>query len=77
MALGQTCLLLFWVEASHGRARTELLWSFLALTYVGLAWVIAAVFGGPTSVPFWSVFGAAAVVFAPVVLLARRVFRRG
>jgi hypothetical protein len=76
MALGQTCLLLVMVEGSRVRVRMELGWSFLGLSYVGLAWLFAALFGAPTSGRFWIVFAAIAVVFSPVVLLARCLFLR-
>jgi len=44
----------------------------LAFSYFGIAYLAALFAGYPDSGAFWTVFGAAAVIFLPVLILARR-----
>jgi hypothetical protein len=74
LAAGQTVLAAIWLRAGSGRA-SALLLGFLALSYVGLAYLLAVLIGTPATAHFWIVFGVGLAILAPVVLLAQRLLR--
>ena len=75
LAAGQTLLAAVWLRAGSGRASPALLLGFIALSYVGLAYLVAALIGTPATAHFWIVFGVGLAILAPVVLLAQRLLR--
>jgi hypothetical protein len=66
LAIGQASLTVFWRRAHDGRAAPGAVVPFLALSYVGLAYLLALLAGTPEHARFWVV-----VILAPVVVLAR------
>jgi hypothetical protein len=76
LATAQALLGLFWRRSRAGRVSTAPVVAFLALSYLGLAYLSATVVGTATATRFWVVFAAAAVIFVPVALLARRLMSR-
>lgn len=73
MAMGQACIALFWVTS---RQSWGLVVAFGGLTYVGIAEIVASGVGSPATERFWIILLACCVVFAPILLLARRLGRR-
>jgi hypothetical protein len=56
----------------EGRAAHRALVLFLALGYLGLAYLLALIVDRPTAGGFWAVFGTAAFVMLPVLWLFHR-----
>jgi len=75
LATGQALLAVFWLRARSGRPAPGALLGFLALSCCGLAYLIAVLVGTPEATRFWIVFGSTLAILAPVVVLARRLFR--
>jgi hypothetical protein len=75
LAAGQTVLAAIWLRAGSGRASQALLLGFLALSCLGLAYLLAVQIGTPATAHFWIVFGVGLAILAPVVLLAQRLLR--
>ncbi len=75
LATGQAFLVGFWLRARSGRLVPAAVLAFLALSYFGLAYSLALVIGTPGSGRFWIVLGVGLAILAPVVVLARGLFR--
>jgi hypothetical protein len=75
LAIGQGLLAVFWLRARSGSPAPGALLGFLALSCSGLSYLIAVLVGAPETTRFWIVFGSALAIFAPVVVLAQRLFR--
>lgn len=62
--------------AAKGRVRAQNVMGTmvvgLAFAYFGIAYLVALFAGYPDSGAFWAVFGTAAVIFLPILILARR-----
>jgi FtsH-binding integral membrane protein len=76
LAAGQAMLVVFWRRAEKQRWSPGFVMAFIALQYLGLAYLVAVVVGRPDTARFWLVFGVATAVFVPVGLFARRLFTR-
>jgi hypothetical protein len=55
-----------------GRASPELIRAYLGVSYLGLAYLVAAVAGGPNTTRFWIILVVSLASFAPVWLLGLR-----
>jgi hypothetical protein len=75
LLMGQVFLTAFWLRTRAGRPLPNAVLGFLALSYFGLAYLLALVIGTPGSGRFWIVLGVGLAILAPVVVLARGLFR--
>jgi uncharacterized membrane protein len=75
LALAQGLLALFWTGATAGRPSPRLISAFVGVSYLGLAYLAAAVVGPPSTTRFWLVFSVEVAIFAPLVLLAGHLMR--
>ena len=76
-AVAQAAMAIFWLRARAGRASPELIRAYLGVSYLGLAYLVAAVAGGPSAMRFWIILVVLLAIFAPVWLLGLRLsFRR-
>jgi hypothetical protein len=84
MALGfaaltgaQALIIAFWVRLGHGHASAKPIVGFMALGYIGFAYLVSLAAGTPDGAHFWIVFTVAVAILSPIVLLAPRLlFRR-
>jgi hypothetical protein len=75
LAAGQAFLAGFWLRARSGRPMPGAVLAFLALSYFGLAYLLALLTGTPESGRFWIVLAVGLSILAPGVVWARRLFR--
>ena len=76
-AVAQVAMVIFWMRARAGRPSPELVRAYLGVSYLGLAYLVAAVAGGPSTTRFWIVLVVSFAIFTPVWLLGLRLpFRR-
>jgi hypothetical protein len=75
IAAGQALLAAFWLRAQSGRPWPRALLGSSALTYSGLAYLVALLAGTPETTKFWLVFGVSLAIVAPVVVLLQRLLR--
>jgi hypothetical protein len=76
LAGGQALLASSWRLARTASATPHSVVAFVGLTCLGLTYFVASAVGPPSATRFWVVFAAAAAIFAPVLLLAWRLFAR-
>jgi hypothetical protein len=75
--VAQAVMAIFWSRARAGRPPSELIRAYLGVSYLGLAYLVAAVAGGPSTTRFWIILVVSLAIFAPVWLLGLRLsFRR-
>ena len=63
-------------RAGGGRHGPGPIVGFIGLSYLGLAYLVAAQIGRPPAARFWLIFFVGVAILGPVVLLAVRTFRR-
>jgi hypothetical protein len=71
-AVAQGAMAIFWLRAGAGRPSPELIRVYLGVSYFGLAYLVAAVAGGPSTTRFWIILVVSLAIFAPVWLSFRR-----
>lgn len=71
LAAGQGVLVIWWLRPA-AQASAGLIVAFLGASYLGLAYFVGVIVGAPSTTRFWVTFIVIAVIFAPIVFLARR-----
>lgn len=77
IALAQVLMLLLAAGKVPEDRVMDVLVGRLALWFLGLAYIAAALVGPPDTRGFWLVFGVVVTVVGPIVVLARTAFRKG